>query len=246
MSFISAVNWMNNHQNKQFHGFGTTKLEVAAFLANVAQETGDPSLQIPYPYSWPKPAPRTGPEFNNSGAGGLTCLIEGCATALVTYPQGTKCPVSGVIIKPITLTDFNRSLIGIDTGTILAAYITDFKGVNQPGFGLANATFQPGLAAVSNEGVLYTSSPKTSETAKVFAQYSGSGAIQLSYNYNYSYCSMDLFGDQRLVKYPNLIVTSDRDTFNGFPEIFGFPGPNPNGANQLLSLIHISEPTRPY
>jgi len=85
VSFISAVNWMNNHQNKQFHGFGTTKLEVAAFLANVAQETGDPSLQIPYPYSWPKPAPRTGPEFNNSGAGGLTCLIEGTSCSYFFY-----------------------------------------------------------------------------------------------------------------------------------------------------------------
>lgn len=40
----------------------------------------------------------------------------------------------------------------------------------------------------------------------IFCQYGGRGAIQLSYYYNYSQCSLELFGDFRLVVWPNLII----------------------------------------
>ena len=40
----------------------------------------------------------------------------------------------------------------------------------------------------------------------ISCQYGGRGAIQLSYNFNYTQCSLDLFGDFRLVVWPNLII----------------------------------------
>lgn len=120
------------------------------------------------------------------------------------------------------------------------------------------------MTAVSDDGTLYGDNPlgseppgfiKPSKECKLstsdrryaglglYAQYSGRGAIQLSYNFNYSWISMELFQDYRLVRYPNLITTTDRIKFNGKSEYFGFPGPNPNGNNQLP--IYISNSTPP-
>lgn len=59
---------------------------------------------------------------------------------------------------------------------------------------------------------------------------------------SYAPCSIDLFGDYRLVRYPNLITSVDRTNFLGLPGVFGFPGPNPNGNNQLPADIASSTP----
>jgi hypothetical protein len=65
-------------------------------------------------------------------------------------------------------------------------------------------------------------------------EYVGRGPTQLTGNINYHACSLALFGDLRLVKYPNLLNTIDRTAVenNGGPyysnedktHLFGFPG----------------------
>jgi hypothetical protein len=78
--------------------------------------------------------------------------------------------------------------------------------------------------------------------APIYIQYGGRGAIQLSYHYNYTFISIELFNDYRIVRYPNLLITTDRDTWNGFPLMFGFPGPNPDGRNKLPDYIARTTP----
>ena len=68
-------------------------------------------------------------------------------------------------------------------------------------------------------------------------------STQLSYSYNYSECSLDLTADYRLVRYPNLLITTDRDEFCGIPAVFGFPGPNPDGKNKLPADIASTTPS---
>jgi len=235
-SFIEAIKWMNSHQDKRFHGFCTESrdqktnlLELAAFLANTHQETGDPSLNIPYPW-WPVTVKKTGSEYGP--AGGLLCIIEGVCAAVVPHPVKDK--LSGeydLVARNIRLTKTARDMIGLDHQYDLTATVSKLRTVNQPGFGLGTGTaaFQPGLVAVSDDGTLYGDNPQGSDalTVKpsntitntkdrayasggVYSQYGGRGAIQLSYNYNYSTCSLELFGDYRLARYPNLIITTDR------------------------------------
>jgi hypothetical protein len=270
-SFIEAIKWMNAHQDKRFHGFCTesrdqniNRLELAAFLANTHQETGDPSLNIPYPW-WPVTVKKTGPEYGP--AGGLLCIIEGACAAVVPHPVKDK--LSGeydLVARNIRLTKTARDMIGLDHQYDLTATVSKLRTVNQPGFGLGTGTaaFQPGLVAVSDDGTLYGDNPQGSDalTVKpsntitntkdrayasggVYSQYGGRGAIQLSYNYNYSTCSLELFGDYRLARYPNLIITTDRTFLNGKPEIFGFPGTQPNGNNKLpLNILRTTPPAR--
>ncbi|KAI9023917.1 hypothetical protein DFJ74DRAFT_666607 [Hyaloraphidium curvatum] len=76
----------------------------------------------------------------------------------------------------------------------------------------------------------------------MYCQYGGRGVQQLSYNFNYAPCSLELFGDYRLVRYPNLIITVDRKSFMGQPGTFGFPGPNPGGNNQIPANIASTTP----
>lgn len=44
------------------------------------------------------------------------------------------------------------------------------------------------------------------------------------------------------MKYPNLIITTDREKFLGKPFYFGFPGPNPGGNNKLPEFISNTTP----
>ena len=269
--FIAAIDWMNKLPDSKFHGFGTSgdlltnKYEVAAFLGNFQQETADPSITAPYPWLYPKADPISGPEAGPAG-GGL-CVVEGLAPLVVSHKKGTPPPWTGPLVH--TMRIFRptvKKTLGLRDDDTLSCVIQSFSSVSQPNFGLgagtgSGAVFQPGLAAVSDDGTLYGDEPRStrdkiksvkelvlSTTDRKYAclgtycQYGGRGAIQISYNYNMSDCSIDLFNDYRLIKYPNLIITSDRDTWNGEPKVFGFPGPNEGGRNKLPSEITNTTP----
>jgi hypothetical protein len=263
---------MDKHPNPNFHGFGSSssdpyvnKIEIAAFLANSQQEVGDGSLTAPYPWLYPAADLQTGPQVGP--AGGLVSLVEGLAPQTIVHDKGTSSPVKGLM--SVTLDNMRplcRKVLGFRDNDVLSCVITSVKNVYQPSFGLGTGTgggvvFQPGLAAVSDDGTLYGDEPKSTTdvvlpTSKLISSktdrkyaclgaycgYGGKNIIQLSYSYNYSWCSIDLFGDYRLVKYPNLLITADRDGWNGIPEIFGFPGANEGGKNALPNNIASSTP----
>ncbi|KAI9005121.1 hypothetical protein DFJ74DRAFT_692900 [Hyaloraphidium curvatum] len=268
-AFLAAVDYMQAHPNASLHGFGTAsddltnRIEVAAFLASAVQETGDPSLVIPYPWaSSTPPAAKEGPEFNSQGAGGLLSLMEGLAqqVMLVDTPS-SPAPFAGALSVVAPLTDRQVSLIGTGQRAI-AVTVNSLANSNQAAFGLGGGTntgviWQPGLAAVSDDGTLYgdgvpaagvlpsaqaTGSDRKTACYGTYCQYGGRGVQQLSYNFNYNPCSLDLFGDLRLVRYPNLIISEDRTNHHGHPATFGFPGPNPGGNNQLPADIASTTP----
>lgn len=234
-SLVYSIKWMNCH-GTDFHGFPSSKDEFAAYLANLWQETGDPSLLAPYPWLWPK---IEGPSTN---AGGLLNLIEG--SAVFVQPLGEQDVIANaeIIVHDIPLSKKSRTMIMKDRNLKLAASINT-KTMLMPGFGLGTGSASFGveggvrLCAVSDDGTLHFEQPVGTNTrgtmsGGVYCNYSGRGGIQLSYNYNYSCISMEMFGDYRLVKYPNLIVTTHRTNPNLIDsKIFGFPGPNPDGNN---------------
>lgn len=270
--FVQAIDWMNAHINDKFHGFGSSstdpninKLEIAAFLANVNQEVGDPSLTAPYPWLYPPADPQTGPQVGP--AGGCVALIEGIAPQTIVHDKNTPCPIKGIL--SVTLNNMRplcRQVLGFRENDVISCIVTDVKNANQPNFGLgagtgAGVVFQPGLVGVSDDGTLYGDEPASTKdvvipTSKLVAsktdrkyaclgpycQCGGKNFFQLSYSFNMSWCSIDLFGDYRLVRYPNLLVTADRDTWNNLPETFGFPGPNPGGQNTLPADIASTTP----
>lgn len=269
--FLCAVKWLNHHKNKMYHNFGEdsddmfiNKLEVCSFLANTHQETGDPSLSVPYPWGWPKAIP----QGNNweGPAGGCMSICEGvCPVA--SFGQDK---IQGILTSSVKLTTTEKKVLCV-TDNEIHGCITDMSPANQPNFGLgmgtgSGAVFQPGLFAVSDDGTLYGDDPKTDNKQELliikpssevfgksitdrkyaalgmYARYGGRGPIQLSYNYNYTECSIALFNDYRLVRYPNLIITTDRKNFMYKSEYFGFPGENPNGNNQLPEYIENTTP----
>ncbi len=269
--FIASIEWMDNVPDARFHGFGTSadiltnKLEVAAFLGNYQQETADPSITAPYPWLYPKAGEIQGPE--KGPAGGGLCVIEGLAPLVVAHKKGTSSPFTGTLMTTMTtFRDTVKKTIGLRDDDVISCVIKDYNSVYQPNFGLGigtgtGAVFQPGLVAVSDDATLYGDQPRStkdiikpvkelvrSTSDRKFAclgtycGYGGRGAIQLSYNFNYSDCSIDLFKDYRLVKYPNLLVTTDRDTWNGVPSVFGFPGTNEGGKNKLPDDISATTP----
>lgn len=274
ISFINSIKWMNNHKDTRFHNFCNNgdelinKYEMAAFLANTHQETGDPSIKIPYPWLWPSPPNRNGPEYDV--AGGMLAIMEGCCSMVAPHPTTSAAPFKGDLNSQVPLTSNTRYLIGLSDKESLAACVLNLKPVDQPNFGLGAGTgggvvFQDGLAAVSDNGTVYGDIPTgtdanivkptkeciKSTTDRRFAalgpycQYGGRGAIQLSYNFNYSWTSLELFNDYRLIRFPNLIITTDRIKFNGLPYYFGFPGPNEGGNNQLpLNISSTTPPAR--
>ena len=272
-NFIAAIDWINNHKNSQLHGFGSSssdpyinKLEVAAFLSNMCQECGDRSLLVPYPWMSPPASPQTGPHVGFAG-GGCVALIEGLAPQVIVHDKNSPCPVKGILQTTLHMRPLCRKLLGLRENDVMSCVVTSVKTAFQPNFGLgagtgAGVVFQPGLVAVSDDGTLYGDEPSskidnivpTSKLVKsttdrkyaclgTYCGYSGRGAIQLSYSFGYSWCSMDLFGDYRLVRYPNLLITADRDTWNGVPETFGFPGLNEGGKNKLPADIASSTPS---
>ena len=269
--FIAAVDWMDKLPDSKFHGFGTSadlltnKYEVAAFLGNYFQETADPSITAPYPWLFPKADPISGPEGGPAG-GGLS-VVEGLAPLVAPHKKGTSPPFTGPL--SVTLTNLRptvRKTIGLRDDDVISCIVQDYAGANQPQFGLgfgtgAGAVISEHYVSVSDDGTLWGDKPKPtkdiirskkdlviSTTDRSYAcrgtycGYGGRGAIQLSYSYGYSDCSLDLFGDYRLCKYPNLIITTDRDTWNGLPIVFGFPGPNEGGKNRLPADISSSTP----
>lgn len=195
-SLLDAIDYLNSHSDSALHGFGTTSnnqtiniLEVAAFLASAVQETGDPSLTIPYPWSYPAPEPRSGPEFS-AGGGGLLFITEGLSSSIVPIDSvDSPSPLNGLInmklgeffafllaasthcvsdisissFSPPALNDHEKYLMAFQQ-TALAVSILDVKNANQTNFGLgagtgAGVVFQPGLTAVSDDGTLYGDQP---------------------------------------------------------------------------------------
>lgn len=271
IDLINAIKWLNSHPNSMYHNFCEDShdhhinlLELCAFLANTHQETGDPSLTVPYPWAWPAIKP-SGAKSDGSG-GGCLAICEGVC-GIATFGD-TK--LNGFLNSSSRLSTNEMNVLGISDNIIHGA-VMDYSPANQPNFGLgagtgAGAVFQPGLAAVSDDGTLYCDVPQTKNLSELqiirpsselqgkpitdrkyaalglYARYGGRGAIQLSYNYNYSECSLALFGDYRLVRFPNLITTTDRQTWLGKPLYFGFPGQNRGGENRLPRDIEDTTP----
>lgn len=250
--FLRSIEYMNKHHNVDFHGFVnsgdllTDKLEMASFLANFHQETGDPSLEVPYPWSYPKNE-KKGYIYEGNAGGGLAIMEGSIAQVVLDDPI----PHSD-IKKSINLTSLEKEIIGTNND-VIKSIIPSLKSINQPNFGLGQGTgtgaiLKEHYQAVSDNGTLLKEGsvqegdPRNYTCNGPYCQYGGRGAIQLSYNYNYTDCSLALFDDLRLVKYPNLIVTTDRIKFNGLPFYFGFPGPNFNGANRLPFDIENTTP----
>lgn len=213
--FLAAIDWLERHPDPALHGFGTSNgnqeinvLEVAAFLASAIQETGDPSLTIPYPWAYPAPAVRSGPEFNVPGGGGLIFIMEGLASTIVPITDvSSDSPLNGLINVKIGLNAHEQYLIGVQEKA-LAVSVLSVANADQRAFGLGAGTgggvvFQPGLTAVSDDGTLYGDQPlaeadsvKPSSQAATgastdrskaclgaYCQYGGRGLQQLSYNF---------------------------------------------------------------
>lgn len=244
--FLAAVDYCKTHKKQELRGFCsegntlTNKLELASFLANFQQETGDPSIKAPYPWTYPKVLPRGIPGEGNAG-GGLG-LIEGVSAAI----SFETTPPRGEIVKKVKLNIKEKQIIGTKNDQIYS-YIQSLGSLNQPGFGLPGSVIREHYRAVADDGTIVSKfsdnlTGRSATCGGLYCQYSGRGAIQLSYNYNYTDCSLDLFGDYRLVAYPNLITTTDRKGFNGNPKYFGFPGPNPGGDNQLPVAVAKTTP----
>lgn len=269
-AFLAAISWLANHSNTTLRGFATSsddltnKLEMAAFLASAIQETGDPSLAVPYPWAKPAAVGGTGPEYL-PGAGGMIAIMEGLTPSISLVDSVTsQAPYPGALSTVAALSDVQVKLIG--TGQrALAVTVASTQNTNQAGFGLGGGTntgviWQPGLTAVSDDGTLYGDQPLAEQSSVLpsiqatgggdrkttclgaYCQYGGRGVQQLSYNFNYAPTSLTLFGDYRLIRYPNLIVTQDREGFHGHPEAFGFPGPNAGGNNRLPDSVASTTP----
>lgn len=218
----------------------TNKLEMASFLANFHQETGDPSMEAPYPYSYPKNQ-KTGEDYEGPAGGGLAIMEGGIAQVILDEAQ---IPVNE-IKRTIKINKEEQKYIGTKNQEI-KSIVSSLKTINQPQFGLGQGTNGGAVLgayyAVTDDGRLVNDTNSKETCNGPYCQYGGRGAIQLSYNYNYSDCSMALFNDLRLVQYPNLITTTDRNKFNGNPFYFGFPGPNKGGANKLPEEILSTTP----
>ena len=258
-SFIESIDWMNKHPDQDFHNFAIDSngnlniLELAAFLANTHQETGDPSLKVPYPY-WPNPPAVPGP--HNGDGGGLLAISEGVIAAIT--PNSSVGFDAVLKSNNVPFTTKQQEITGLSS---ISAFVISLSNMDQPNFGLSSSNTsidisQPGLVAVDKYGNLYGDNPLGNDAHTVkpknnlpsdkpppYIQYGGRGAIQLSYNFNYSQISLELFKDYRLVKYPNLITTTNRSTFNNQPYYFGFPGPNPDGKNNLPDNILNTTPS---
>ncbi len=264
----TAVYILNTNSNTDFHNFCSDNdnptinlLELCAFLANTHQETGDPSLEAPYPWGYPK-AIKQGYSYEGP-AGGCIGIMEGCVPTVLFGNTVFNSEKEGPLIE---LSENEKKILQVKEP--VRGILISMTPINQPQFGLGQGT---GNGAVlidnyisvsdngklwgdidnrhSNLGYIYPTSEykldiKDRNYASLgpYAQYGGRGAIQLSYNYNYTECSLALFGDCRLVKYPNLITTTDRINFNGNSYYFGFPGINPNGNNQLPEDIAKTTP----
>jgi hypothetical protein len=266
---IGAIDWLNKHKNPVYHKFATehtdnniNMIELASFLGNMQQETGEPSITAPYPWGWPAVLPK-GEKWEGS-AGGLLGILEG-VIAEVYFGDKPPAYKTELASPPIKLSATEKKVLGVEDD-YMGGSIRNLGQMNQLQFGMPNAgaVFQDNLVAVSQDGTLYGNAPENEIVGKVYptsmidrndktnpkfnslspvSQYGGRGAIQLSYNYNYTDCSLALFGDYRLVKYPNLIITTDRENFNNKPFYFGFPGPNIDGNNPLPQWIKDTTPS---
>lgn len=264
-----AVYILNTNENTEYHNFCSDSdndtiniLELCAFLANTHQETGDPSLESPYPWGYPKGIKKG--EIHEGPSGGCIGIMEGCVPSVLFGNVVYKSEKEGPLIELSKTEQHVLQMTEPIRGVLLS-----MLPIDQPQFGLGQGTgngaiLSDNCISVSDNGKLWGDIPyrhtplgyvyPISEYKKdigdrdyaslgPYAQYGGRGAIQLSYNYNYTECSLALFGDYRLVKYPNLITTTDRENFNGNSFYFGFPGINSNGNNQLPDDIKNTTPS---
>ena len=309
--FMNAIAFLESLPNTKMHAFCTASNdqrinmnEMAAFLGNMQQETGDPSLVVPYPWHCPNTGTQTcvkdGDQCGGSGYVGPTnCCFSNskCTSSGAFYsgcqnqggaPDGRKSGggiflVEGVLEliqstplannKPVNITNQTVSdALGCTTMYINGGTITPntnrglfFTG-NPPKFAPTDGgcVMQGGYTCVSSNGTIYgdatyvdnqTSPYKNLFPVKVLhstcangdgscscvsddltCEYVGRGPTQLTGNINYQSCSLALFGDLRLIKYPNLLNTIDLNNYqnNGGTfytneqknKLFGMPGNN--------------------
>jgi hypothetical protein len=203
-------------------------------------------------------------DISEGNAGGALAILEG-ASGEPYFGESSQVQAE-LKSASLKLSPTEKRVLRVPEDTI-GGIVRSLAQLNQPQFGLGlgsgnGAVFLPKLVSVSDDGTLWGDDPINEIIGKVnptkdykydlsdrrysamgpYAQYGGRGAVQLSYNYNYSECSIALFNDYRLVRFPNLIITTDRETFNGKPFYFGFPGPNLNGNNQLPQDIKATTP----
>ncbi len=265
--FLKSVDYMNNHPNKMYHNFASrenelsNKLELCAFLGNFHQETGEPSIEVPYPWYWPSIQKKPELEKYYGKAGGGLGICEG-VIAEVNFSNTEEAPKLPFPVdmasKPIRLSKIEKDIIGCNEDYIFGT-VRSLKQLNQPQFRIPPTKIYTDHINVGWDGQMYSKSLKDNsknikdtseindtieiENGNNFNSYGGRGAIQLSYPYNYTDCSVALFGDYRLSQYPNLITTTDRQNFLSKPEYFGFPGKNKNGNNKLPENILNTTPS---
>ncbi len=197
---------MSSISNTTLRGFAVSgdelvnRLEMSAFLASATQETGDPALDVPYPWAVPPLAKKAGPEYM-PGAGGMLSVLEGLSPSITLVDNAdSKAPFAGALTAVAPLNERQAELIGTGQKAIAVSVIST-QNANQAGFGLGTGTntgviWQPGLCAVSDDGTLYCQEPRAEQatsTAHTFAagsdrktacfgaycQYSGRGVQQL-------------------------------------------------------------------
>lgn len=177
----------------------------------------------------------------NGSAGGGIQLIEG---ALITniivsekgkysFPESLNvknCKIDATIpnLKDANQPGFGlgSSSISLSTGVNLAAVSSDgtlyTSTIDYSTFTKSNFWDSPWNTQHNHD--TECKNDKTSAKCNcldgdIFCQYGGRGAIQLSYYFNYSPCSLELFGDFRLIIWPNLIIgTNNGGTVIDIPE----------------------------
>ena len=268
-AFMSAIDIMNNHENKDYHGFGTSgsdeqnKLELAAFFANIAEEIGTGAIT----YANCGDTPTNLPAAVIPGAlGGGVATIEGALPAFDQQSGSAGCASPSIPIKNTTgatkITGCDtlcvtgagytpleaRSLNPSPTSTNLNSGGCVFNAILDEKTGLPINSGFSNYACVSSSGQLWQGNPSSvqalitnSKTKHLFddiktatyksltecaaddptcrcmtwdyaCQYPGRGPTQLTGNVNYTDCSLGLFNDIRLVKWPNLMTATNRES----------------------------------
>ena len=268
-AFMSAIDFMNNHENKDYHGFGTSgsdeqnKLELAAFFANIAEEIGTGAITFPNCGDTPTNLPAA---VIPGALGGGVATIEGALPAFDQQSGSAGCASPSMPIKnttgatKITGCDTlcvtgagytpleSRSLNPSPTSTNLNSGGCVFNALLDKKTGLPINSGFSNYACVSSSGQLWQGNPSSvqalitnSKTKHLFddiktatyksltecasddptcrcmtwdyaCQYPGRGPTQLTGNINYTDCSLGLFKDIRLVKWPNLMTATNRES----------------------------------
>ena len=160
----------------------------------------------------------------NGSAGGGIQLIEGAPISnIVTAKDGAFPFASSLNVKDCKLNaskpnltkadqpafglphiSFDPNMGGISSDGTLYTGDIDYSTFKKSNFWDDSWNKQNNYKNICNGDT--TSSKCSCLPGDIFCQYGGRGAIQLSYYFNYSPCSLELFGDFRLVVWPNLII----------------------------------------